>query len=307
MRHEPVLLEEVIRSLALFKGARVIDCTLGDGGHSERMLQKIGETGTLLGLDADADAIVRATTFLSAYADRVRLVHSNFMHLSLVANTEGYTNVDAILFDLGWSTPQFEDRGRGFSFQKDEPLDMRYGSTSGHMIHGLTDPTAAELLRILPQEELEKVLRVYGEEPQAVRIAAELVRARREGSLRTSRELAECVLRVYRSVLKTDKEIPWIGGVHPATKTFQAIRILVNDELSLLPRALTDATDLLRIGGRVGVITFHSGEDRIIKHAAKRESRLIPVAKKPIIPSEIEAAQNPRARSAKLRVYERQS
>lgn len=320
MRHVPVLLNEVIEGLALTPGDVAIDCTLGDGGHAEAMTQQIGPTGRLLGLDADPESLLRAKHNLNDVADRCIFVRENFEHLREVAVANNVSAADGILMDLGWSSPQFAERHRGFSFQNpDEPLDMRYNprldcehvadepptAADGKAIYGRC--TAAEVLNVAPQERLEEIFRVYGEERLSVEIADAIVAARATYVLETVNDLVTIILDVYRKKLKTDKEVPWVGGLHPATKVFQALRIAVNDELGVLERAMPQALDLLAPGGRLAIITFHSLEDRIVKHFYKSQEKngFTIITKKPLIPSDDEQEQNPRARSAKLRIIQK--
>lgn len=302
MRHEPVLLNEVLQSLDLRPGKHVIDCTLGDAGHSEAILERTAPNGKLLGIDADPEAILRAKQYLYRFEERAVFARDNFERLAAIVTTEKFGPVEGILIDLGWSTPQFEERSRGFSFMnKEEPLDMRYGAALQKTA------TAAEVLATYPETELSQILTAYAEEPLSREIAKAIVESRKEKPLVTVGDLVELVLAVYRKKLRTDKEIPWIGGLHPATKTFQALRIAVNDEIGVIERVLPQAIDVLAPGGRLLVITFHSIEDRFVKHYFKKYDgkNIHIVTKKPIIPTEEEAARNPRARSAKLRVVEK--
>lgn len=321
MRHTPVLLHEIIASLHLAPGKHVIDCTLGDAGHAEAILQATAPNGKLLGIDADPESLLRAKNFLYSYQNRVTLVRDNFFNLEKIISEAHIDLVDGILFDLGWSSQQFEERGRGFSFQKpDEPLDMRYDphvpckhtfaeipfAADGAALYGSC--TAAELVNNEPVGSLARIFAEYGEEPLAVRIAEDIEEKRKNGFIfETVGDVVETVLETYRKKLKTKKEIPWVGGVHPATKVFQALRIAVNDELSAIEQALPQAIGALALGGRLAVITFHSLEDRIVKHFMKSQEQktLRIINKKPIAPSDTESQENPRARSAKLRVAEK--
>jgi len=305
MRHLPVLLSEVLDVLQLKSGMRVIDCTLGDAGHSEKILQKIGLNGRLLGIDADAEAILRSKQYLYDFGERAICVCGNFKNLTEIAHANGFNSADGILADLGWSTPQFEERGRGFSFAHPaEPLDMRYGAKAADEYE---TATAANLLAELSESEIETIFRVYGEEKFSKEIAREIILKRKEKEIKTVADLVEIVLTVYRRKLKSTKEIPWVGGIHPATKVFQALRIAVNKELSVLEEVLPQMVDLLAPGGRLAVITFHSLEDRIVKHFFKDlQNKIIKIiTKKPIVAMEEELKNNPRARSAKLRVVEK--
>jgi len=322
-RHVPVLLDEVIGGLALRPGARAIDCTLGDAGHTEAMLAHVGSDGKVLGVDADPESLLRAKQLLYDYGDQVVFVRDNFDHLADIVMREDFAPVNAILFDLGWSTPQFEERGRGFSFQfGEEPLDMRY-DTRMDCVHAMPEEeidrmreageiyygkcTAAELVNMHEEEELVRIFHEYGEENLSVEIAKEIVETRKKYDIETVKDLVEIILRVYREKLKTDKEVPWVGGLHPATKIFQALRIVVNEELGVVERALPQAIDVLAPGGRLAVISFHSLEDRIVKHFFKSQhgKTVQIITKKPIVCSEKESKENPRARSAKLRVIEK--
>jgi len=299
MRHQPVLLHEVIDALQLNPGKHVIDCTLGDGGHTEAILKLTAPNGRVLGIDADPESLARAKQFLYADAERVTFVRENFEHLATIVAEEKFAPVNGILMDLGWSSPQFEERKSGFSFQNpDEPLDMRYTPHSDMK-------TAAQFLADSSEEALEQLFRTYGEE----RLSKEIAQAIKiyEQSIDNTSDLVNIVLDVYRKKLKTDKEVPWVGGLHPATKVFQALRIAVNDEFGVIERALPQAIDILAPGGRLAVISFHSGEDRIVKHYFKSQDKktIRIITKKPVVASEQEAKENTRARSAKLRVAEK--
>jgi len=302
MEHVPVLLKEVIEGLNVKPGGLYIDATVGGGGHSEAILESSAPDGRLLGLDADPDALTRARKRLARFGERCVLVHANFSDLAEVARREGFFPVDGILFDLGVSSFQVDDPRRGFSFQADGPLDMRF------------DPrrrlTAAHLVNTLKEDELAELISHYGEEPKARRIARAIVEAR---PLRSTLELAAIV----------ERAVGRRGRIHPATRTFQALRIAVNDELGALQKALPQAVELLASGGRLAVIAFHSLEDRIVKEFFRREARdclcspevpvctchhratLRIITKKPIRPSPGEVQVNPRSRSARLRIAER--
>jgi 16S rRNA (cytosine1402-N4)-methyltransferase len=306
-QHVSVLYDEALAFLAPRRGERYIDCTVGGGGHAEGVLARSSPDGRLLGLDADPAALERVRARLAPFGDRLRLCHANFRELGQCARAAGFDAVDGILFDLGLSSDALEVSGRGFSFRRDEPLDMRFDPTVG-------EPATA-LLAHGTEAELRDILRRYGEEPAAGRLARALVRARGRAPLRTTGDLVAIV----ESVLGAPR-----GRTHPATRTFQALRIAVNDELQSLQAALTAAVALLAPGGRLVVIAFHSLEDRIVKQFLRAESggecrcppglpvcvcarapRLQVITRKPIAPSEAEIARNPRARSAKLRAAER--
>ena len=320
MRHVPVLLNETVEALQLKPGSNVIDCTLGDAGHAEKILELTSPTGKLLGIDADAESILRAKQYLYKFEERVVFVRDNFENLKTIVEENNFENADGILMDFGWSSPQFEERGRGFSFQNnDEPLDMRY-DTYLNCEHNAVDPplgldgkplygkcTAAEYVNTMSPAILTKIFKDYGEEGLAGEIAEAVVEKRKEYNLETVKDLAEIILNVYRTKLKTEKEIPWVGGLHPATKVFQALRIAVNDEFGVIERVLPQAIEVLQSRGRLAVNTFHSAEDRIVKHYFKSQvgKTIELVNKKPIVCSDEEHKENPRARSAKLRIVQK--
>jgi len=296
MRHEPVLKREVIEFLALEPGMKVVDGTLGDAGHSEIMLEKISPNGKLLGIDMDPEAILRAKQFLYRFEGSVIFARDNFVNLAEIVNKEGFTPVDAILLDLGWSTPQFEERGRGFSFQKDESLDMRLSGDSS--MEGTTK-TAADILNEASFEELNRTFWEYGEEKFSKEIAKKVLEYREKEKIVTTIQLVDIVTEVYKKKGVRQK-------IHPATRVFQALRIAVNNELGNLKLVLPQAVEILKPGGRLAVISFHSLEDRIAKHFFKgNEDKLKILTKKPVIAGEEEIKENPKARSAKLRVAER--
>ncbi len=287
------MVAEVVEHLAPARGGLFIDCTVGAGGHARAMLEA-GAT-RLIGLDRDPDALAQASAALAAYGTRVELVHSDYRRLDEVLDARGIGPVDGVLADLGVSSMQFDAPGRGFSFRRDEPLDMRMDRTSGE--------TAAEAIAHADERTLADVIYEFGEERYARRIARALVDARSGDGIRTTGQLADVVRRA----------IPRRGPsrIDPATRTFQAIRIWVNRELEGLDGFLTRAAHRLAPGGRMAVITFHSLEDRIVKHTlrslqAAGEIGLTIRTKRPLVPSEAEIERNPRARSAKLRAAERQ-
>jgi 16S rRNA (cytosine1402-N4)-methyltransferase len=269
-------------------GYRALDCTINGGGHSAGLLERSAPDGQLVGLDADAAALERARVRLAAYAGRFRLLHANFRQLGEL----DLEPVDGIVFDLGLSSLQLEGSRRGFSLRADEPLDMRFDPRSG-------TPRAADLLNELPQTELERILREYGEERAARRLARLIVQHRQREPLERTEQLVALVSRALG---------PQRGRIHPATRTFQALRIATNDELGALEAGLEAAVGLLRPGGRLAVISFHSLEDRIVKWRLRRwaEASLVTIlTRKPQLPDALEVQANPRARSAKLRVAER--
>lgn len=301
--HIPVLFQVILSALAPQPGGRFIDATVGAGGHAAGLLAATAPDGRLLGLDRDPAALAVARQRLSVYGERASLVLGTFADLAAIAQAQGFVAVDGVLFDLGLSSLHLADPSRGFSFQAEGPLDMRFDPTQ--------DLTAADLVNNLSMNDLAELLYQYGEERESRRIARAIVHAR---PLRTTRQLAEVVARAVGGRR---------GRIHPATRTFQALRIAVNDELRQLEAALPQAVALLRPGGRLAVITFHSLEDRIVKDFLRRESRdcicppglpvcvcghranLRLITRKPITPSAEEVQANPRSRSAKLRVAEK--
>jgi 16S rRNA (cytosine1402-N4)-methyltransferase len=289
--HVTVLLEEVLEALRPRPGVgyRALDATVGGGGHSSGLLERSSPDGFLIGLDADPTAIAAAESRLHDHAGRFELRQRNFRDLAELE----LEPVDGIVLDLGLSSPQLDTSARGFSFRAaDEPLDMRFDPTSG-------DPTAAELLNSLPEAELERILRTYGEEPRARRLARTIAQRRTSQPLQTTGDLVAAVTRALG---------PARGRIHPATRAFQALRIAVNDELSSLETVLDASTGLLRPAGRIAVISFHSLEDRIVKWRFRewaQSGAANVLTRKPITPSAEEVRANPRARSAKLRVAER--
>jgi 16S rRNA (cytosine1402-N4)-methyltransferase len=283
---------EVLAYLAPENGGVFVDCTVGGGGHAKAMLEA-GAT-RVIGLDRDGAALGIAARTLEAWRDRVDLVHADFRAIESVLDQRGIERIDGALADLGMSSLQLDADGRGFSFQREDPLDMRMDVTTG--------PTAADFLRDTPESEIADVIFRYGEERFSRRIARSIVQARRQAPIRTTSELAVLVRRA----------VPRRGfsRIDPATRTFQALRIWVNQELENLDQFLAAVAARLRTGARMVVITFHSLEDRIVKHTmralAEREDGFIRVlTKKPLLPQADELERNPRARSAKLRVAER--
>ena len=295
--HAPVLLNEVLIALQPYSGGVYIDGTVGAGGHAAAILRQAQPEGRLFGLDQDPMALALARQQLAPFGTQVTLIHANFQQLGRLALPQ----VDGILLDIGVSSMQLDQNERGFSFQTDGPLDMRMNTTTGE--------TAADLVNTLPEDELANLIYQYGEEPRSRRIAKAIVQAR---PIERTLPLAQLIAKVK----------PGYSRIHPATQTFQALRIAVNDELGVLARVLPQAIALLKPGGRLAVITFHSLEDRIVKQFFKQESTdcLCPteqpfctcqhhatlrlITKKPITAAESEIAVNPRARSAKLRVAE---
>jgi len=308
--HLPVLVEEVMSMLAPAPGSLQIDATLGGGGHTERILEATDPDGRLLGLDADGAAIARVDGRLRPrFGDRLVLRRANFRELRDVAPAAGFSAVDGLLFDLGLSSFQLADAERGFGIRTGGPLDMRFDASRG--------VPAAELLATLDRTELSALFKRYGEEPQANRIANAIVAARATAPITTAEELAALVERVAPGNPRARRRI------HPATRVFQALRIAVNEELDALQDGLAAAVDLLRPGGRLVVLSYHSLEDRIVKRfiAAERRGctcppelpvcvcgrnpRLRLVTHPSLTPTATEIAANPRARSARLRAAER--
>jgi 16S rRNA (cytosine1402-N4)-methyltransferase len=292
MTHIPVMAAEVVEYLRPWRGGLFVDCTVGLGGHARALLEA-GAT-RVIGLDRDVDAIAAAEETLAPWRDRVELVHADYRALDEVLDRLSISRVDGAVADLGISSLQLEAAGRGFSFQRDEPLDMRMDRTVGE--------TAANLVARATQVELADAIFGFGEERFSRRIARAIVEARRQSPVATTGQLASIVRRV----------VPRRGRVRldPATRTFQALRIWVNRELDGLDRFLESAARRLEEGARLVVITFHSLEDRIVKHTFRALERSQGVAirvltKKPITPRDEEVQQNPRARSAKLRAAER--
>jgi 16S rRNA (cytosine1402-N4)-methyltransferase len=295
-RHEPVLKEEVIKLLNLKPGKKVVDGTLGDAGHAEYILKAISPNGQLLGIDTDPEAILRANKFLKKYKGRFVIVQDNFVNLDQILEKKSFGHVHAILLDLGWSTPQFEERGRGFSFQKDEPLDMRLGGEE-QVLEGTK--TATEILNNYNVDELEKIFRDYGEEKFSKDIAKTIVDYRKKEKILKTGQLVDIVSEVYKKKHVREK-------INPATKVFQALRIEVNKELDVLKVVLPKAIDALVSGGKLAVISFHSLEDRIVKHFLKlNRDKLKIITKKPVTATKEELEKNRKARSAKLRVAEK--
>lgn len=295
--HEPVLVDEIVFWLQCKPGGVYVDCTLGYAGLATRILDRTAPDGILVGIDRDAAALAESRARLHDVMARVRLKHGNFSELKAMVAETGLLRVDGVIFDLGVSSPQLDRPERGFSFREDGPLDMRMDQREGR--------TAADLIRDLPETELADVIYQLGEERYSRRIARAIVQARVQGAIETTRELAAVVERAVPASYRH-------GRIHCATRTFQALRIAVNRELDVLEPALRDAVDILSPGGRVCAVSFHSLEDRIVKHTFRAlangpEASVRVLTKKPVIASEAERDHNPRSRSAKLRVVERLS
>ncbi|PYR50090.1 MAG: 16S rRNA (cytosine(1402)-N(4))-methyltransferase [Acidobacteria bacterium] len=291
MTHLPVLTAEVLRHLRPEQGGLFVDCTVGPGGHSRALLEA-GVT-RVIGLDRDLDALGRARETLAPWADRVELVHADYRTLDSVLDRRQIARIDGALADLGVSSLQLDAPGRGFSFQRDEPLDMRMDRSGGD--------SAADLVARSTERDLADAIFQYGEERYSRRVARAIVEARHDAPVVTTGRLASIVRRA----------IPRRGPmrIDPATRTFQALRIWVNRELDGLDRFVEAAARRLRAGARLVVIAFHSLEDRIVKHTLRalqqRDALVQVLTKKPIVPRDDEVERNPRARSAKLRVAER--
>ncbi|WP_026975312.1 16S rRNA (cytosine(1402)-N(4))-methyltransferase RsmH [Alicyclobacillus contaminans] len=306
--HTTVLLEETVTALCPRDGGRYIDCTLGGAGHSERLLQRSEPGGQLLALDQDETALRHAEDKLRPYGDRVQLVHANFRRIREVVRELEFGPVDGVMFDLGVSSPQFDEADRGFSYRFDAPLDMRMDQTQ--------PTTARDMVNGLDEAELIRIFTRYGEEKFSKSIARRIVHRRAVAPIETTGELAELIKEAIPAPARRT-------GPHPARRVFQALRIAVNDELGALEEALDGAFEVLKPGGRLAVITFHSLEDRIVKHQFQQWARgctcppdfpvcqcgNVPqatiVTRKPIVPSAAEEIENPRSRSAKLRVVEK--
>ncbi len=290
--HQPVLAAEALEFLAPGRGGLFVDCTVGLGGHARDLLE--GGAGRLIGLDRDPEALRRAAATLASWGDRIELVHSDYREIGGVLDTRGIASVEGLLADLGVSSMQLDAEGRGFSFRRDDPLDMRMDTTSGE--------TAGDALRAVDEQTLADVIYEFGEERHSRRIARAIVRARQVQPIETTGRLADVVRRA----------VPRKGHtrIDPATRTFQAIRIWVNRELEGIDAFLETAARRLHKGARFVVITFHSLEDRIVKHTfrslqADDAIGVRVLTKRPLVPGAAEIARNPRARSAKLRAIER--
>lgn len=338
MRHTPVLLQQVIGGLAIKAGDIFVDCNLGDGGHSQAVLQRTRGKATIVGIDLDPEALKRAKVNLDLALEKwygmdnlkgklvagevkpstkksskdypenqskIYYCQNNFSHIgATVREVLGglhVIKVDAILYDLGLSSFELEESGKGFSFKNDEPLYMTFGQKDSYNF------TAEDIINSWSVDQIETIIRGYGDEKFAGRIARRIVEARKVKQqltgkgIETARELAELVRSAYPGILR-------FGRIHPATKTFQALRIAVNDELTALKESLPQAIELLKKGGRLAVISYHSLEDRIVKHIFRQfetEGAGRIITKRPIVPEDIETKNNPRSRSAKLRIIER--
>lgn len=306
--HQPVMTEEVIHYLNPQLGDLIIDCTLGGGGHTQAILKRIQPQGKLLGIDLDPLAIAAASKATQNLKGLV-LVRDNFKNLKNIAENHNFNKVNGILLDLGLSSGQLQDQKRGFSFLAQGSLDMRFGNQ--------TEITAQEILSSYSQKDLTEIFRKYGEEKLAGLISKRIIEVRQQSPITSPNQLVDIVTDVYKNQYRGKSKI------NPATKVFQALRIIVNQELKNLEEVLPAAVDLLTKGGRLVVISYHSLEDRIVKDFIRQESKdcicppqfpicqckhhkkLKIITKKPIIPKDNEIAENPRSRSAKLRVAEK--
>lgn len=306
--HETVLLNETIENLNIDPKGIYVDGTLGGGGHSSLICSKLSEEGLLIGVDQDVDAIEYAKKRLEKYSNRFMFTNNNFSNIKEILNELGINKINGIVLDLGVSSYQLDNRERGFSYMQDAELDMRMDRKRSL--------TAKEVVNTYSEKELQKIIKLYGEEKWASRIAKFIVQERENGEISTTGELVEVIKKAIPAGARRN-------GPHPAKRTFQAIRIEVNNELNILEKTVKDISDVLEPGGRICIITFHSLEDRIIKNVYKElgagcicppelpvckcdnEPILKIITRKPIYPSDMETNNNPRARSAKLRVAEK--
>ncbi len=316
MFHQPVLQKEVIRLLNIGPNNHVIDATIGGGGHALAILEKTLPGGMLIGCDLDAAAITEAASKLKKYKSRIRLFNTSYTEISKIYH-EQFNDypISAFLLDLGLSSFELKDRTRGFSFlEPDAPLDMRFSGQGAK---------ASEILNTFSKNELTKILSEYGQEIYTRQIVTEILHHRQKQKFSLVGDLTAVVLRVYKNKLHSHNKKPWTGGTHPATKTFQALRVAVNREIENLVEVLPAAIEILKPGGRLGVISFHSIEDKKVKEFISRESRdclcppALPVCRcqhravikkittKAVKPSRAELLENPRSRSAQLRVVEK--
>lgn len=306
--HVSVLLDECIENLNIKPDGVYVDCTMGGAGHSKEIVKKLSNKGLFIGFDQDKNAIKTAKERLSEYSDRVKFVHSNFENIKDELEKIGVYKIDGVLADLGVSSHQLDEADRGFSYMQDAPLDMRMDVRC--------EFSAYDVVNGYTEEELAKIIKDYGEENWAKRIAKFIVEERKEKKIETTKELVEIIKKAIPKKARID-------GPHPAKRTFQAIRIEVNNELGVITKMIEDASSIMNKGGRICIITFHSLEDRIVKNAFKelsldcicpphlpmcqcdKKSEVKIITRKPIIPTDEEIEVNPRSRSAKLRVAEK--
>jgi len=307
-QHKSILLNECMEGLFIKEDGIYVDGTLGGGGHSFHILERLGERGRLIGIDQDEDAIKAATKRLEAFANKVTIVRDNYEHFQTILSTLFIPKVDGILLDLGVSSYQFDEADRGFSYRFDAPLDMRMDRRQ--------DFTAKDLINNYSEQELYRIIRDYGEDKFARNIAKHIVKEREKKPIETTFELSEIISHAIPMKMR-------VQGGHPAKKTFQAVRIALNRELEVLEESIEGMIKALKPEGRLCIISFHSLEDRIVKKAFRtaedpcicpkdfpictcgRKSLGRVISKKAIIPSDLEMEENPRARSAKLRIFER--
>ncbi len=295
MQHKTVLLHQSIDNLDISSGDIFVDGTLGNGGHTEEVCKRFGNNVSIFAIDQDEDALERSKKRLSEYKN-INYILGNFRDIDTLLISNGVTEVDGILLDIGLSSNQLEESGRGFSFQKDEPLLMSFKKDVTEQ-----DLTAYEIVNSWDEENITSIISGYGEEQFAYRIAKAIVRSRKMKPINTTHELVDIILSATPSFYHRKK-------IHPATKTFQALRITVNDEIGSLKKGISKSFNILKKEGRLAVISFHSLEDRIVKNIFKEfeDGKLgQKINKKPIIPSEEEIKENPRSRSAKLRVIKK--
>lgn len=306
--HVSVLLDECIESLNIKPDGVYVDCTMGGAGHSKEIVKRLSSKGLFIGFDQDKNAIETAKERLKDYSDRVRFIHSNFENIKEELEKIGVYKIDGVLADLGVSSHQLDEKDRGFSYMQDAPLDMRMDVRK--------DFSAYDVVNTYSEEELARIIKEYGEDNWAKRIAKFIVEKREEKEIETTGELVDIIKSAIPKKARID-------GPHPAKRTFQAIRIEVNNELSVINKMIQDAVSIMDKGGRICIITFHSLEDRIVKNEFKelardcvcpphflmcqcdKKSLVKVITRKPILPSEEEINENPRSRSAKLRVAER--
>ena len=307
-QHKSILLNECMEGLSIKEDGIYVDGTLGGGGHSFHILERLGERGRLIGIDQDEDAIKAATKRLEAFANKVTIVRDNYEHFQTILSTLSIPKVDGILLDLGVSSYQFDEADRGFSYRFDAPLDMRMDRRQ--------DFTAKDLINNYSEQELYHIIRDYGEDKFARNIAKHIVKEREKKPIETTFELSEIISHAIPMKMR-------VQGGHPAKKTFQAVRIALNREIEVLEESIDGMINALKPEGRLCIISFHSLEDRIVKKAFRtaedpcicpkdfpictcgRKSLGRVISKKAIIPSDLEMEENPRARSAKLRIFER--
>lgn len=306
--HVSVLLNECIENLNIKEDGVYVDCTMGGAGHSKEIVKRLSDKGLFIGFDQDKNAIATAKERLSEYSDRVKFVHSNFENIKEELEKLGIEKIDGVLADLGVSSHQLDEADRGFSYMHDAPLDMRMDVRQSF--------SAYDVVNTYSEEDLARIIRDYGEDNWAKRIAKFIVEERKEKTIENTGELVEVIKKAIPKKARID-------GPHPAKRTFQAIRIEVNNELGVINKMIRDAVSMMNKGGRVCIITFHSLEDRIVKNEFKdlslscvcppalpicqcdKVSEVKVITRKPILPSDEEIEINPRARSAKLRVAEK--